>query len=108
MLLELMNPIALMLNMLSLCAVFNAAFLHPDGGMEQRISECALLLALSAGLSWSSGMIFREANGMSTGSVMRTLPMQMFCWAAGAMVLLFLAAWYLEANGIFYRDLRRM
>jgi hypothetical protein len=106
MLVELAKPIALLMSLLSLCAVFNAAFLNPASGPEQRVWDCALLLALAAGTCLSSGMIFRASTRDGIEPVMRTLPVQIFCWAACAMVLLFLASWCLQTNCIFYRDVR--
>jgi hypothetical protein len=52
-----------------------------------------------------SGLIFRdgEHDGVRLGG---TLPMQIFVWATGIMVVLFLVSWYLESNVIFYRDVR--
>jgi hypothetical protein len=35
-----------------------------------------------------------------------TLPMQIFFWATGIMVGLFVVSWYLETYVIFYRDVR--
>lgn len=106
MLIELSKPIALVMCLLSLCALFNAAFLHPASGMEQRMWDCLLLLSLAAGVSLSSGMIFRESIENGIEPILSTLPVQLFCWAAGTMALLFIASLYLEANGIFYRDVR--
>jgi hypothetical protein len=106
MLVELTKPIALMMCLLSLCAVFNTAFLNPATGPEQKVWDCALLLSLSAGTCLTSGMIFRESTTDGIEPVMKTLPMQVFCWAACAMVLLFLASWCLDAHCIFYRDER--
>ena len=108
MLLELMRPIALVMSMLSLGTVFNAAFLHPASGLEDQLWDCLLLLGLAAGVCFSSAMIFRESGADGIEPVLRTLPMQMFFWAVGTMVLLFLAAWYLQTHCIFYRDLRRL
>jgi hypothetical protein len=107
-LVELVKPIALVMCLLSLCAVFNAAFLHPATGPDQEIWDVALLLSLSAGIAVSSGMIFRESTTDGIEPVTRTLPVRLFCWGVGAMVLLFLASWYLETHVIFYRDSRRL
>src|SRR5882757_4116386 len=103
MLLEITKPIALMLCMLSLCAVFYAAFLVPASDLEQRSWQSLILLSLAAGICLTSGMIFRE----SKQAVMRTLPIQMFCWAVCLMMILFVLSWYLE-SGIFYKDVRRL
>lgn len=107
MLLEIAKPIALVLCLLSLCAVFYAAFLAPASGLEQRIWDSIVLLSLAAGICLTSGMIFREPTRDGIEPVTRTLPMQVFCWAASAMVVLFLAAWYMETHCIFYKDVRR-
>ena len=80
MLIELSKPIALVMCLLSLCAVFNAAFLHPASGMEQRMWDCLLLLSLAAGVSLSSGMIFRESIENGIEPVLST--------RSGAIVLL--------------------
>jgi hypothetical protein len=98
-LLEIAKPIALMLCILSLCAVFHAAFLVPASDLDQKISSSLQLLVLAAGISLIGGMIFRESTDIS--GLMSTLPMQLFCWAAGIMLVLFLVAWYLESNSIF-------
>jgi len=99
MLVEIARPIALLLCILSLCAVFHAAFLVPASDLHQKISSSVQLLALAAGISLVSGMIFNQPPHATR--LMSTLPMQLFCWATGVMVILFLAAWYLESNSIF-------
>jgi hypothetical protein len=103
MLLELTKPVALVLCLASLLAVFYTAFLAPSGDLEQTIWRSTMLLSLAAGICFSSGMIFREHDE----TVLRTLPVQLFCWAACGMLVLFLSAWYLETHCIFYRDVRR-
>lgn len=103
MLLELAKPVALVLCVLSLCAVFNSAFLVPASDLEQKTWDSLVLLSLAAGICLASGMIFRE----SMQTLTRTLPVQMFCWAACLMLALFLASWYLETHCIFYKDVRR-
>jgi hypothetical protein len=107
MLLEAAKPIVLMLCMLSLCALFYTAFLVPASALEQRSWDSLVLLSLAAGICLSSGMIFREPAQNGVGSLLRTLPMQIFCWAVSAMLVLFLASWYLETYCIFYKDVRR-
>jgi hypothetical protein len=114
MLLEIARPVALLLCMISLCAVFYTAFLVPAGDLEQRIWDTVILLSLAAGICLASGLIFREELHPAPGSthatrdpLTRTLPIQMFCWALGLIAVFFVASWYLETYCIFYKDVRR-
>jgi hypothetical protein len=104
MLLEVTKPVAVVLCMVSLCAVFYTAFLVPASDLQQRVWDSTILLSLAAGICLTSGMIFREETEMLT----RTLPIQMFCWAVCLMMVLFVTSWYLETHCIFYKDVRRL
>jgi hypothetical protein len=109
MLVELAKPVALLLCLLSLCGVFHTAFLIPASDLHQTIWDSLELLSLAAGISLVGGLIFRESAPESFADSTRlasTLPIQVFCWAAGTMFLLFLCTWYLETHCIFYRDVR--
>jgi hypothetical protein len=109
MLVELAKPIALLLCLLSLCAVFHTAFLVPASDLHQTIWDSLELLSLAAGISVTGGFIFRESPAERSAGETRlatTLPVQVFCWAAGTMLLLFVSSWYLETHCIFYRDVR--
>jgi uncharacterized membrane protein len=108
MLTEVAKPIALVLCMFSLCAVFCTAFLVPASDLEQRSLDSVVLLSFAAGISLTSGMIFREPAKNGAGSLTRTLPVQMFLWAVCVMLVLFLVSWYLETHCIFYKDVRRI
>lgn len=108
MLVEIARPIALLLCMLSLLCVFQTAFLVPASDLEKRSWDSLILLSLAAGICVASGMIFREPTQSGVESLTRTLPIQIFCWAVGLMAVWFLASWYLEANCIFYKDVRRL
>jgi formate/nitrite transporter FocA (FNT family) len=107
MLQEAFRPIALLLCLLSLCAVFFTAFLVPATTWQQRSLDSVVLLSLAAGICLSSGMIFRESTPRGIEPVMHTLPVRLFCWATAVMVVLFVTSWYLETYCIFYRDVRR-
>ncbi len=107
MLLEVARPVALTLCLLSLFAVFHAAFLTPASGLQQRIWDSTELISLSAGICLASGLIFRESGRAGAGSLTSTLPVQLFCWAFGLILMLFLVSWYLETYCVFYRDVRR-
>jgi hypothetical protein len=106
---EVAKPVALILCILSLCAVFNTAFLDPSSDVHQRICDSLGRLALAAGIALISGLIFRGAapeRHASSPRLTATLPVQIFCGASGAMLILFFVSWYLESHCIFYRDVR--
>lgn len=106
---EFAKPIALLLCLLSLCAVFHTAFLIPASDLHQRIWDSLELLSVAAGISLVGGLIFLESapEPVANTRLITTLPIQVFCWAAGIMLLLFLSSWYLESHCIFYHDVRR-
>ena len=106
--LEIAKPIALILCLISLCAVFHVVFLAADLDVEQKYWQALILLSLSAGISVSSGMIFRAEGESRLSDCLRTLPMQLFFWAVGTMIVMFLAARYLENNYVLFRDPRRL
>ncbi len=108
MLAELAKPIALILCILALYGVFFAAFLALSGDLQQRMWNSLQLLSLAGGISLISGLIFREpawARSVEHARLSHTLPVQVFCWASGIMVLLFLISWYLESHCVFYRTI---
>jgi hypothetical protein len=109
-LLELAKPIALLLSLLSLYAVFHTLFfsvedphpfLQPHQAFRDRIIDSLLLLTLSAGISLLGGFIFREAEPDPHPSLTATLPLQIFYWATGIMIALFFLAWFVETHYIF-------
>jgi hypothetical protein len=114
MLLELAKPVALLLCLLSLFALFHTAFLAlgsselmlPNQAIHDRVLDSLLLFALSAGICLISALLFREATPTPHPSLSATLPLQLFYWATGIMLLLFALSWYLETHCIFYRSTR--
>lgn len=109
-LLELAKPVALLLSLLSLYAVFHTLFfsmedphllLQPHQAFRDRIIDSLLLLTLSAGICLLGGFIFREAEPYPHPSLTATLPLQLFCWATGIMLVLFILAWFFETHYIF-------
>ena len=104
MLLELAKPVALLLCLLSLYAVFHTAFLVPASDLHQRIFDSLELLAVAAGISLVAGLIFCESAPVDSARLAASLPIQVFCWACSTMVLFFVVCWYLESHCIFYRD----
>ena len=111
MLLEIAQPISLLLCILSLFRVFHAAFLAPAVDWDQRIVHSLALLAVSACICAVSGLIFLEAGSAATvesTSLRSTLPVRLFFWSACGIVVLFLTCWYLETHFVLYRDVRRL
>jgi hypothetical protein len=105
---EIAKPVTLVFCILSLYAVFHAAFLSPATNVDQRLYDSLAMLALAAGISIVSGLIFREAQKPNAAStrLTATLPVQVFCWASAVMAVLFVVSWYLETYCVFYRDTR--
>lgn len=108
MIVEILKPVALILCLVSLCAVFQVVFLTAGLDPEQNGWNLLMLLCLWTGISVSSGMLFLAAEQGGTAGCMRTLPMQIFFWGAGTMLLMFFAARYLEMHWILFRDVRRI
>ena len=106
--LELIKPVALAICLISLCAVFQVVFLTPDLDVDQIGWQAAMLLSLAAGIAISSGMLFLPDEARGVGACFRTLPVQIFCWAVGTMLVMFVAARYLETHCIFLKDTHRL
>jgi hypothetical protein len=109
MLFEVARPVTLIFCILSLYSVFDVAFLVPSIDLRQRICDSLVLLALAAVTSLISGLVFRDSTPereTPSARLAATLPIQMFCWAASIMIVLFTFSWYLETYCIFYRDVR--
>jgi len=106
---EVARPVTLISCILSLYAVFSAAFLTPASDVRQRIWDALVMLALAAGISVIGGLFFRDETQephLRTMRLTATLPVQLFCWASAIMLVLFIVSWYLETYCVFYRDVR--
>jgi hypothetical protein len=110
MLLELAKPVALLLCLLSLLAVFHTIFFtledpnllfQPHQAILDRLIDSTLLLALSAGISLIGAFIFREAEPLPHSSLSSTLPLQVFYWATSTVAILLPLAWFLETHYVF-------
>ena len=110
MLLEIAKPVALLLCILSLYAVFHVTFLVPnasellisDAAQSARILHALLLFSLSTGICLISGLLFQESEPLPRPRLIATLPVQLLAWSAGLMLLLYIASWYLETHFILY------
>jgi uncharacterized membrane protein YedE/YeeE len=94
--------IALTLSILSLCALLGHAFFIPGTSWEDRLIDGLGMMGLAASICFASGLIFeipeRRFDPEPTPRLTRTLPVQLFFWAAGLMVVIFLLSWFLAVD----------
>jgi hypothetical protein len=98
-LLELAKFASLLLSILSLDAVFHAAFLEPASHFEQRLVPGIEMMLLSAAVCLGSGYIFRAwdlKTGRRDATIAGSLPMLIFWWGSGIIILLFFLGWLLN------------
>jgi len=109
-LIEFAKLAALLLCLLSVYAVFHSLFfsiedphlfLQPRQTLIDHILDSLVLLGISAAISILGGVIFREAEPTPHPSLAKTLPLLIFSWATGIMLILFVLAWFLETHYIF-------
>ena len=104
--LELAKLASLLLSILSIYAVFHAAFLVPSHSLDERVLEALKMLGLAASASLLSGLIFQDwarQMGLASVRVRATLPVRMFLWGFATMVILFAACWYLETYFVAWK-----
>jgi hypothetical protein len=97
--LELAKFASLLLSILSLDALFHAAFLEPGDHLEHRLLPALERLMIAAAVCLASGWIFREWDRRTdphAGGVVSSFPMLLFWWGSGIMALLFVARWLIE------------
>jgi ABC-type enterobactin transport system permease subunit len=92
---ELAKAVALVLSIASLYALLGSAFFTLGSPWQQRILSSVETLAMTACVCFASGLLF-SITASSGPPVVRTLPVQLFFWSLGAMVLMFLLSRYLE------------
>jgi len=97
---ELAKVAALILTILSIYALLVSAFFVPGSPWNQRLLTSVETLAMTGCVCFASGLLFRltsqSAKSQQGPPVTRTLPVQLFFWAVGATVLMFLLSRYLE------------
>ncbi len=99
MFLELAKFASLLLSILSLDALFHAAFLEPGEHLEHRLIAALEHLLIAAAACLASGWIFRAWDRRTDprpGGVVSSFPMLLFWWGSGIMALLFAARWLIE------------
>ena len=110
MLLELAKPVALLLCLLSLYALFHTLFFaiedpqiifQPHQALDDRVIHALRLFALSAAISLIGGIIFREAEPRAPPRLPATLPSPDLLLGHRHHAGMFFAAWFLETHYIF-------
>jgi hypothetical protein len=100
---ELAKVVALVLTILSIYALLGSVFFVPGSSWQQRVLTSIETLAMTACVCFASGLLFsitaESVKGQEGPPVTRTLPVQLFFWSLGGVVLMFLLSRYLE---VFY------
>jgi ABC-type enterobactin transport system permease subunit len=95
---ELAKVVALTLTILSIYALLVSVFFVPGSPWSERLLASIETLAMTTCVCFASGLLF-SATTQTEPPVMRTLPVQLFFWSLGGVVLMFLLSRYLE---VFY------
>jgi hypothetical protein len=101
-LLELAKAVSFFCCVLSLLPVLMSAFFEPDTSWEERLVRAAVKLAIAAGVSVCSGLVFTwpsRTNPEAGVPLLSTLPMRVFLWTAMGLGALFFVAWYARCGG---------
>ena len=96
---ELAKLAALVLTILSIYALVVSAFFVPGSPWNARLLSSIETLAMTACVCFASGLLFSITGDSSPPpirTVARTLPVQLFFWSLGGVVLMFLLSRYLE------------
>jgi len=99
--LEIAKAISFLLTVLSLFPVLLAAFFEPNTDWQQRMMAAALRLLIACCIAVISGLVFTwpaKSNPDAQMTLLQTLPMKLFLWAAGFVAILFFAEWYLRCG----------
>ncbi len=97
--LEIAKALAFLGCILSLYSAGLQAFFIPDERWEDRLIAVTLHLIFSGSVCVFSGLLFSwpsSTNPDRGQRLGRTLPMQLFLWSAGCIVVLFVSSWYLH------------
>ncbi len=104
MLLDLGRALSFFLAIVSRYMVGLSAFFQPGSRWEARLALALVKLALAGCICLFSGVLF--AWNSPRQRLRSTLPVQMFLWAAAAIVVLFAVCWYLHIGWVRVLDSR--
>jgi hypothetical protein len=92
---ELAKAVALILSIVSIYALLGSAFFAPGSPWQHRLLNSIEVLAIAGCVCFGSGLIF-SLSAQPEPPVTRTLPVQLFFWSLGGVILMFLLSRYLE------------
>jgi cation transport ATPase len=92
---DLAKAVAVILSILSIYGLLGSAFLAPGSPWQHRLLNSIEILAIAGCVCFASGLIF-SLTDQPEPPVTQTLPVQLFFWSLGGVVLLFLLSRYLE------------
>jgi len=100
--LEIGKATCFLLCILSLWRAAVEAFFAPGASWDEKLMLAGLRLALAAYVCVMSGLVFKlplRGNPDRGQRLSATLPVRLFCWSAGCIVVLFFTSWYLTDLG---------
>ena len=98
---ELAKGAAYLLSVVSLFALLGLSlFLHPGAPWQERLPGALEATALAASACLAAGLLITLIDRAPSilPSLLRTLPIQLFCWTLGLAIVLFLVSGYLEEH----------
>ncbi len=100
--LQIAKFLALVVSILSLCALASHAFFAPGSPWQDRLLDGLAMLGLAGSICFASGMIFeipdRKFDPEPSTHLTQTLPVRLFFWGAGLMAVLFVVSWFLAED----------
>jgi hypothetical protein len=101
MLLELSKALSFMASIMSLYWLAANAFFASGVRWEDRLIIALAKLAIATCICFFSGLLFRwpsHSNPDAGQSLTSTLPVQLFFWVVGIIVVLFAASWWMTCG----------
>jgi hypothetical protein len=105
MLLELSKALSFLASIMSLYWVAVNAFFASGVRWEERLTIALAKLAIAACICFFSGLLFRwpsRSNPDAGQSLTSTMPVQLFFWVVGFIVVFFAASWWITCGGPWY------
>jgi hypothetical protein len=105
MLLELSKALSFLASIMSLYWVAVNAFFASGIRWEERLTIALAKLAIAACVCFCSGLVFcwpSRSNPDADQALTSTMPVQLFLWALGFIIVLFAASWYFTCGAYIW------